>query len=228
MATASESSSDIMMETARCPEIAAAKQQFNAGPTVKAFVNDNYATVAAAFRALNLSKSQSSYSTLCGWAIAFNCSDNAQAPVWLTDDVMAVCQRAQALWQYDTYANATSRGLYSSYIMRHILWDADVHIGASSEKKFAFFSAHDTTVAPILVALGFTDVHVPLYASHIAIEYWRDSSGEILVRFLFNGEPIRLDLFAGRTVVRFDEFRRMMEPLWNHCTNIGNWETWWL
>jgi acid phosphatase len=135
---------------------------------------------------------------------------------------MAVAQRMQALSQYDTYANA-SRGLYGSYLLRHILRDADRQLGNANGKKLAIFSAHDTSVASCLVTLGFTNVVIPFYSSHLAFEYWRSESGVISLRVVFNGSPVVIDLFNA-SVVRLDDFRTVFQPFLAQCPNVESWE----
>lgn len=44
------------------------------------------------------------------------------------------------------------------------------------ETKFAFFSGHDTVIAPLLAALGAYDCRWPPYASHVAFELWSKPS----------------------------------------------------
>ena len=65
-------------------------------------------------------------------------------------------------------------------------------------------SGHDTTVVPVLAALGAYDDHWPPYASFVAFELWGPRSGqgelggelgiggEPMVRVLFNGEPVKV------------------------------------
>jgi acid phosphatase len=221
--TASEMTSDMQLEGDRCPEIAQAKADFNNGPVPRGFVEQNYATLKPALDAVGLPGSVGAFGRLCGWAIAFNCSTTSTGPPWLTDAAMDVCQRFEALTQFVQFRDASSRGLFSSYIMRHVLHDAAVHIG--TEKKMGFFSTHDTSLSAILASLGYTDSHVPLYASHIAIEYWEDAEGDIWVRHVFNGVPVGIDLFDGDNLVRYDQFLDVMRQFWDHCPNVGTWES---
>jgi acid phosphatase len=220
--TATEGTSDLMVQGDNCPEISAANSAFQKGPIATQFVHDNYPIMKEAFDALNLTESYSSFSTFCGWAIAFNCSEHSVAPPWLTEPVMNVSQRMQALSQFDTYASAP-RGLHGSYLLRHVLRDADRQIGNANGKKMALFSAHDTSLAACLVALGFRDVRIPFYASHVDFEYWRTEEGVLSLRVVYNGTPVVLDPFNA-TVVPFDDFRTFVQPFLAQCPNVESWE----
>lgn len=176
----------------------------------------------AAFDVFGLDKSYASFSTFCGWAIAFNFRQTAVGPEWLTDEVMNVSQRMQALSQFTTYSNAP-RGLYASYLLRHILKDADTQLGNANGKKMAIFSAHDTSVAACLAAFGFTDRKIPFYASHLAFEYWRNETGKINLRIVYNGTPVVIDLMNA-AVVAFDDFRTVFQPFLAQCPNVESWE----
>jgi acid phosphatase len=220
--TGTETTSDLMVQGTACPEIDAANQAFQNGAIVQQFMNDTWPIMKPAFDILGLSKNYSSYAQFASWAVAFNCSETAEGPPWLTDEVMNVSQRMSALTQYGTFANAT-RGLYASYLLRHILRDADTQLGSATGKKMAIFSAHDTSLAAALVALGFTEDHIPFYASHLAFEYWRSDDGLIKIRVVFNGKPVLIDPFM-EEVVPFDDFRTVVQPFLAHCPDVESWE----
>jgi acid phosphatase len=220
--TATEATSDLRIAGSVCPALAAARDEFGNSEAAANFAAENYPVMKEALDALGFDGSWASLSTFSQWVIAFNCSQTAKTPPWLTDEVMAVSQRAQAFDQYDTYANA-SRGFYASYLLRHLLRDADAQLGNSNGKKFALFGSHDTSLSAVLEALGFSDVHIPLYASHLAFEYWRDQDGGIWIRVVFNGDPVEIDLF-GADFVRFDEFSTVMRPFLTACPEVNNWE----
>jgi hypothetical protein len=219
--TATESTSDLMVSGVTCPELGQARTAFGNSPQAAQFAAEMYPRVQAALDALGLDGSWASLSALSQWAIAFNCSQNAPTPGWLTDDVMQVCQRAQAFDQFDTFANA-SRGFYGSYVMRHIIRDADRQLGSANGKKIALVGTHDTSLSAVLSTLGYSDVHIPLYASHIAIEYWKTQTG-IVIRFVFNGSPVVIDLF-NQSVVPFDDFRTVIQPFLTSCPEVDSWE----
>jgi hypothetical protein len=103
------------------------------------------------------------------------------------------------------------------------LRDADAQIAGATKVKMGIFSAHDTSVAACLVALGFTDVHIPFYRSHLAFEYWRGQNGVLSIRVVFNGIPVLVNPFT-ETVVPLDDFRTVIQPFLDFCPNVVSWE----
>lgn len=67
---------------------------------------------------------------------------------------------------------------------------------AAAEKptaKMHLYSGHDSTILPLLVALGKEEPHWPPYLSHLVFELWkRPSTGEHYVKVLYNRKPLRL------------------------------------
>jgi len=59
--------------------------------------------------------------------------------------------------------------------------------------RLMLFSAHDTTLLPLLAALGQHQTRWPGFTSHIAVELWQHK-GRFSVRVLHDGEPLRLPL----------------------------------
>jgi hypothetical protein len=116
-----------------------------------------------------------------------------------------------------------SRGLYASYLMWHVLRDADAQLGSANRKKMALFSTHDTSLAAVLALLRFKEAHIPLYPAHIAIEYWKNPAGTLFVRFVFNGRSVEIDLFE-QSVIPFDEFSTFVRPLLTGCPDVDSWE----
>ena len=57
--------------------------------------------------------------------------------------------------------------------------------------RLRLLSGHDTTIVPILAALGCYDGRWPPYASYVAVELWANSAdGALQVRVVFNGQPL--------------------------------------
>ena len=54
--------------------------------------------------------------------------------------------------------------------------------------KLYLFSAHDTTIVPLLVAFKIFDNKWPVYCANIAIELWQKDSGDHIVKILYCGE----------------------------------------
>jgi lysophosphatidic acid phosphatase type 6 len=58
--------------------------------------------------------------------------------------------------------------------------------------KFYLLSGHDSTIIPLLAALGITVDHWPHYLSNLVFELWQKPNGEHYVQVLYNKEPLDL------------------------------------
>ena len=62
-----------------------------------------------------------------------------------------------------------------------------------TEVRFTLFSGHDITISAFLIALGILNKEgIPPYASHLAAELWEKRNKRV-IRFVINGEIIRLN-----------------------------------
>eukprot|EP00283_Hemiselmis_rufescens_P018081 CAMPEP_0173439458 /NCGR_PEP_ID=MMETSP1357-20121228/20992_1 /TAXON_ID=77926 /ORGANISM="Hemiselmis rufescens, Strain PCC563" /LENGTH=455 /DNA_ID=CAMNT_0014404833 /DNA_START=56 /DNA_END=1423 /DNA_ORIENTATION=- len=69
----------------------------------------------------------------------------------------------------------------------------DAVSGGRGGAKMRVFSGHDSTLMPLLVALGAYDDKWPPYASYVALELLYDERGDRhLVRGIYNGQPVKL------------------------------------
>jgi hypothetical protein len=73
------------------------------------------------------------------------------------------------------------------------------HALDNAQAQIALYGGHDTTIGPLIAALGEPEEHWPPYASHIIIELWRVASDDSKaslpgandwVRVLYNGQPV--------------------------------------
>ncbi|KAJ1962222.1 hypothetical protein IWQ62_003601 [Dispira parvispora] len=81
---------------------------------------------------------------------------------------------------------------------------ADTSIGP----KFEFYSGHDSSVTPLLAALGSKQLVWPSYASGLAFEFWQKKDGEVYVRVLYNGKV--LDSVHDLEEMPLEKFRSLM------------------
>jgi acid phosphatase len=223
ISTASRDYTDLSMATGWCADMDAHHAAFSKSDEVKKFAKDHVGPLKPALSALKLTEEWHDMVQLCGWAVAFNCSAESEPPSWLTADAMEECQQVQAFGQIGGYSWNNTRTIWASYFLRHIFRDADEVLASPNDRKFALFSSHDTCLAGILVALGFKwtpELRQPLYASHLSFEYWKDKNNEVWVRFVYVGEPVKLDLFENKTVVKWDEFRSVMDPTLQYCSEM--------
>lgn len=69
--------------------------------------------------------------------------------------------------------------------------------GARQDKRLLIYSGHDSTLVPLLCALGCYDGVWPPYASFLALELVRNKSGERFVRAIYNDEPVAMASCGG-------------------------------
>lgn len=81
--------------------------------------------------------------------------------------------------------------------------------GENDYYKYLHFSAHDSTIVALLAAFK-NPIVFPPYASTLIFELWKNkSTGEFMLRLMFNGEPVALP-DCSSTMCPFDEFYDMV------------------
>lgn len=158
---------------------------------------------------------------VCDWVTTMFCNDQYMPPE-ITSDMITTCRRFQGTMLYGLYGsdNAT-RGVAFSYGLREVLSHMDSYLNGESTHKFVLLSAHDSTVAALLSTLGYSHEFIPPLASHVALEvYSEEATGELYIRFVFNGQPVKLLLMDNQELVKLDSFRHMIDPLINHCREM--------
>jgi len=63
--------------------------------------------------------------------------------------------------------------------------------------KFYLLSGHDSTIMPLLAALGVEIDHWPHYLSNLVFELWQRPNGQHYVQVLYNRQPINMDNVCG-------------------------------
>lgn len=216
--TGSDSCSSLTVPGENCQEATDFTNEFRYGPIYDAFVNETYPIIKDALNYFGFGKGFNDYDQLCSWVISFMCNPNARFPSVINESIITECFRINSFNQYGMYRQAPSKGLHVSTAFNQAMRIADEALGNSNGQKFTLLSAHDTTIASYMTLLGqIDDSKPPPYASHLAMEIWADESNERYVRYVFNGQPVKLSDFNGETVVRYDEFRTVMAPYVDHC-----------
>lgn len=114
---------------------------------------------------------------------------------------------------------------------KHLIKDPNFNANQTSRfdlggKKFFYFSAHDTTIAPILGAFQSFHMNWPPYASNFITELWTQpsSAADILhhyrLRFIYNGEPVRTPWCPSGTCL----VENFLEHLDNKLGIVGGFE----
>jgi hypothetical protein len=63
--------------------------------------------------------------------------------------------------------------------------------------KFYLLSGHDSTIMPLLAALGVEIDHWPHYLSNLVFELWQRPNGQHYVQVLYNKKPLNMDNVCG-------------------------------
>jgi hypothetical protein len=65
---------------------------------------------------------------------------------------------------------------------------------SAPNRKLYLYSAHDTTIMPLLTALGQQQHHWPPFADHVAFELWHQGHNNFYVRVVHNGKPLKFNM----------------------------------
>ncbi|OHS95184.1 histidine acid phosphatase [Tritrichomonas foetus] len=216
--TGSAAVSSLVIPGENCKEASDFINDFRHSQQYDDFINSTIDDLREPLERFKLDKTFEGYDQLCSWVVSFTCNENARVPSFISEKVVDTCYRVCSFNQFGTFKAAPSPGLIASTAVRQAMKLADLAIASASGKKFALFSAHDTTVAAYLTLLGFSDDdRPPPYASHLAMELWKDEHDQLYVRYVFNGDEVPLSGFSNQTLVRFDEFRSYIAPLIDYC-----------
>ena len=72
--------------------------------------------------------------------------------------------------------NATAARLGIGTFLGELAASMDAAVSGGSDERLAIYSGHDSTIAPVLAALGVWDRRWPPYASTIILETYRQAS----------------------------------------------------
>ena len=92
--------------------------------------------------------------------------------------------------------------------------------GTCLSTKFMHYSAHDTTVAPLLIVLGLFDGNMPPYASSILI-HLEELDGNYFVSVYYKEEPMVLKFCSNPYQCTYSEFRNYLAEFM--ITSTDDW-----
>jgi hypothetical protein len=92
---------------------------------------------------------------------------------------------------------------------------------SSNSPRFSLFAAHDTTLNPLLAALGVWDGQWVPYASMLHVERWTSLDGPPRARLLFNGKALVLPSASGSI---FD-LSLLLDALKAFAVPLNEWTT---
>eukprot|EP01101_Sappina_pedata_P010199 TRINITY_DN6364_c0_g1_i1.p1 TRINITY_DN6364_c0_g1~~TRINITY_DN6364_c0_g1_i1.p1 ORF type:complete len:437 (+),score=84.81 TRINITY_DN6364_c0_g1_i1:41-1351(+) len=111
------------------------------------------------------------------------------------------------------------------FLLREILEEMRGHIGGESGKRMRIYSAHDTTVMPMLVALDVWDQKWTPYASMLHMELYEDEAVKKskknkeegwYVRFVYNGRVLEAQWCGKGELCAFGLFAERVEAMTSH------------
>jgi len=182
------------------------------------WVDENWIKIQDLASYFGLVKSGDNLNSICDFVTTNYCSDK-RVPTIITPDIQQVCLNVTGSYIYDYYA--IDPIVTASYTMRELMRIPKQIALGNSSVKFSLMSSHDTTVAAVLSFLGERRVRIPPYASHLTSELWEDdASKQLYIRFVFNGEEVRLREFNGESVALFSEFLDKYNRMNDVCKDI--------
>eukprot|EP00741_Cyanophora_paradoxa_P021521 tig00021357_g20777.t1 len=129
----------------------------------------------------------------------------------IPDDLKRRLQHAGHWQAYASLAHPDAIRYGLGPFMGELLEQQKAALEARHGHRFALFSAHDSTVFPILEILGVWDRSWPPYASNIVFETLRDrKSGEVFVRSSYNGKALDPPGCAGASPCPLERFRALV------------------
>ncbi|KAJ5070505.1 lysophosphatidic acid phosphatase type 6 [Anaeramoeba ignava] len=141
----------------------------------------------------------------------FNVSESEISYIWINDDL--TCRKAhnisfpdgvtteiaeqvhdEAQWELAAiYAYQEVANLSIGLLVRDMIQAMEASINKTSELKYLFYSAHDSSVAPFLQAYNVYDGIIIAYAGHIVLElYYDEDVQKYYVQMIYNGNPLQI------------------------------------
>jgi len=201
-----------------CPKVAVYESQFRSS---NFYVNHTNAVTNPLIKkvalALNLKPENINLPSLFDCWISDYCH-GFPLPSGVTEDLLLQVMR-EGEWQYGQSYQYPSRIEMSKpgigTFMKEYL---SIFQAAKSDslypRQFVMYTAHDTTIMPVLVALNAWNNIWPTFAAHIISEYYDAPSftGSPAVRLLYNGKPLVLP-GCGQEYCPFATFEKIVNAI---------------
>jgi acid phosphatase len=126
----------------------------------------------------------------------------------LTEEALDSVAYVKAAQQSYVFRHSAIYPLMFSFSMSDIVNAMIGRLNGEDGVKFIHWSAHDGNILGFLGYLGVSAELQPPYGSYIVTELWKcRKSGQLLVRFIYNGRVLEVPRMGGMRVV---EFRRLV------------------
>ncbi|OHT04311.1 histidine acid phosphatase [Tritrichomonas foetus] len=168
-------------------------------------------------------KSSGNINSVCDFLATVYCDDKRLPLEAQNETVQQACLHSIGFNMYDYYQyNSTVAG---SYTMRKMVKVADQFV-TDKKTKFSLLSAHDSSIASILIFLLGKNMNswnrIPPFASHLAMELWStdEEPTDYFIRFAMNGRDLPLEKMENQTVVKYDDFKNAYSDYQTYCAEV--------
>jgi acid phosphatase len=196
-----------------CPELEADYAKFIKTDEFKARAAHAKIVQQPLYKYLGLEWDGENWQWLGDWLYSFACSGQAIPPV-VTPEMLDLAMNDTAYY---------TAGFFSQYsddavggIWRILIKSIDELLSGNARTRFQLISAHDSTLAAILVALGYVDLQgTAPYRSHIAVELYGGDRPHL--RFVYNGKVLKV---GGEELIPLPKFKLMFVDSLSKCLDV--------
>ena len=151
------------------------------------------------------------------WLSSYYCS-NQELPSWVTEELFNQSQIDMAYYSIGFFKFIN--GIAGSSIWREIIKNIDLQLNNTIKSIYHHYSAHDSTLMALLNTINYNLEILPPFGSHLAIELWQKNNEEPLIKIIYNGEEIPLNI-NGNKLMKFKDFKSLYSQLiYSHCNEF--------
>jgi acid phosphatase len=151
------------------------------------------------------------------------CDGRRLESLGLSEEKLDAAALAKAEQQAYVYGNSKIAQLAFSFAAGEIMNGMIARLNGDSSVRFIHWSAHDGNILAFLGYLGTDSALLPPYGSFVATELWKcRESGQLLVRFIFNGKVLAVPRLGNLKVVEFSQLLKFVrEKMPNLVADCG-------
>jgi acid phosphatase len=199
-----------------CEDMRRVSDQYAAMAGSAKDAGDHWESVQHIADYLRVEFSEGNLSLVADWVATHDC-DGKTLPAVVSRQDVADCHAIVAEYMYNLMNLNAS--VFVSYSMREVLRIANSSV--NGQLKFSLLSSHDSTLSTFLVYLADIDQsRIPPFASHVMMEIWEDKKRKKYVRWVYNGNVLRLKNFDGKELVKYSTFALGVQDVYKYCTEL--------